>query len=116
MGPTVQAKHCALRLPVNPDVHMMKMTDKKRQGTMLGGTFWLLVISWLSIPFAAFLSHVSYYIGNGIISLLSLCAVILSVVGMTTKSTRTGWFVLSLILALLTLLYGVKDIRFPVQS
>jgi hypothetical protein len=92
------------------------MTDKKRQSRMLSTAFWLIVISWLSIPFAAILSHVSYYLGNGIISVLSLCAVILSVVGMSMKSTRTGWFVFSLALALLTLLYGITDIRFPAQS
>ncbi len=92
------------------------MINKCQQSRLLSIAFWLIVISWMMVPLAALMSHVSYYYGNGIIAMLSLCAAILSGVGIALKSTRTGWFLLSLILALLTLLYGVTDIKFPVPS
>lgn len=92
------------------------MTDKKLQSRILSVAFWLIVISWFYIPFAALYTHVSYYLGNGVISLLNFGALTLSIVGLSMKSTRTGWFAISLILSLITLLYGIIDIGFPIQS
>jgi len=92
------------------------MIDKKLQSKLLSATYWLIVISWLMIPLSMLTSHLSYFLGNGIISLFSLTAVITSGVGLAKTKTRSGWFVLSLILAGLTLLYGIWDIRFPVQT
>ena len=92
------------------------MIDKKLQSKLLSATFWLIVISWLMITLSMLTSHLSYFLGNGIIVLFSLTAVITSGVGLTKINTRSGWFVLSLVLSGLTLLYGIWDIRFPVQS
>lgn len=94
---------------------MKMMIDKRRQSRLLSATFWLIVIGWLLIPFSAAMSHVSYWLGNGIIASISLLAVIVSIAGLAMKSTRTGWFLLSLILALFTFLYGIADSTFPAQ-
>lgn len=95
---------------------MTDRLDEKRQSRLLSTVFWLLVISWLMIPFSAITSHMSYYLGNGIITIFGAGAVILSLIGLAKKSTRSGWFALSLILAILTLLYGITDIKFPAQT
>lgn len=95
---------------------MMEMIDKKRQSRALSAAFWPVVIGWLMIPLAAVMSHVSYWFGNGIIASLGVCAVICSIVGFAMKSTRTAWFLLSLICGLVTFLYGITNIKFPAQS
>jgi Zn-dependent protease with chaperone function len=92
------------------------MIDKKSQSRLLSVTFWVILISWLIIPISMLTSHVSYYLGNGIISLISLITFILSGVGLVKKNTFTRWFVLSIILSVLTLLYSISNIKLPVQT
>jgi len=87
------------------------------QSRLLSLSMWGLILVWLLVPWCGVLNSQVPHLGSVLVVVLSACVMCLSIAGLRRAEVRSGWFIVTFLVALLALVHGLHPvIGFPVLN
>lgn len=87
------------------------------QSRLLNVSMWALILAYLLAPWCGIINSSVPRLGSMLLAVLSAGVMCLSVAGLRRRESRSAWFVITLVMAMLVFIHALHPIiGFPVMN